>query len=103
MAGPQSPISPRHSHKLCNIVNITLILFTKAAIDCSHHQLHRDIHIKTLFLMVTQLINLGISYSFLNEFLEEYVRIVFWEDLSGSWLSSGILTSRMNGVIKREF
>ena len=49
MAGPQGPIGPWLLHKLCSTVNITLILSTKAAIDCSHHELQRDIHINCFY------------------------------------------------------
>ena len=40
MVGPWSPIGPWLSHKVCSTVNITPILSTKVAIDCSHHELY---------------------------------------------------------------
>ena len=43
MAGPRGPIGPWLSHKLCNIINVTPTLSTKATINCSHHELHSDI------------------------------------------------------------
>jgi hypothetical protein len=46
MAGPRGPIGPWLSHKLCNTVDMTPILTMKAAIDCSHHEMHKDIQIK---------------------------------------------------------
>ena len=52
MAGTQGSIGPWLLHKLCSIINITPILSTKVTIDCSHHELHRDIKIN-FFLMVT--------------------------------------------------
>ena len=36
-------------HKLCSTVNITPILSTKLTIDCSHHELHGDIHVSNSF------------------------------------------------------
>ena len=55
MAGPRGPISSWLSHRLCSTINITPTFSTKAAIDCSHRELHGDIHIK-IIIMVTQLV-----------------------------------------------
>jgi hypothetical protein len=46
MAGPQGPIGPWLSLKLCSTIDITLTLSTKATIDYSHHELRGDICIK---------------------------------------------------------
>ena len=54
MAGPQGPIGPWFSHKLCSTVNITPILFAKAAVHYSHHELQRTFRL--IFLMLTQII-----------------------------------------------
>ena len=43
--GTPCSIGPWLSHKLCSTVNMTPILSMKAAIDCSHHELHVDIQI----------------------------------------------------------
>ena len=67
MVGSHGPIGPWLSHKLCSTVNMTPTM--KVAIDCSHHELHKDIQIK--ILMVIQLVNLRVSYSFLDEFPEK--------------------------------
>ena len=65
MAGSQGLVGPWLSHKLCSIVNVTSILFMKAAIYCSHHQLHGDIQINFIYFeMMMQLIILGVSHSF---------------------------------------
>jgi hypothetical protein len=63
MAGPHGPIGPWLSHELCSIVNVTLILSMKAAIDYSYHELHGDIQFYFI-LMLTQLIILGVLCSF---------------------------------------
>ena len=62
MVGPRGPIGPWLSHKLCSTVNMTSILSMKAAINYSHYELHKDIQIN-FFLMVMQLVILGVSYS----------------------------------------
>ena len=43
MAGPRGSIGPWLLHKLYGSVNITPILSTKVAINCSHHELHGGI------------------------------------------------------------
>ena len=83
MAGPRGPIGPWLSQKLYSIVNMTPILSLKVAIDCSHQELYRDIQIN--FLMVMQLVILGVSYSFF--------RWIFGELIKNNFLSE---------VIKRE-
>ena len=84
MAGPQGPIGPWLSHKLYSTVNITSIFYMKAAIDCSHHELHGNIQIN-FFLMVMQLVILGVLYSFVK------------------WISREIIKNKfLSEVIKRE-
>ena len=63
MEGPRGPIGPQLSHKLCSSINITLILSMKAAVNCSHHELHMHIHNK-IKLMLMKLVILGVSCSF---------------------------------------
>ena len=43
IVGPWGFIGPWLSLKLSSTVNITPILSTEAAVDCSHHELHGDI------------------------------------------------------------
>ena len=82
MAGPRGLIGPWLSHKLCSIVNITLDLSTKVAIDCSHHELHMVIQLN-FFWRWRNSSFLSVSYSYFrwifgeigkNKFLSEAIR-----------------------------
>ena len=83
MVGPRGPIGPWLSHKLCNTVNMTPILSMKR--QSIAHITSYTWTFKSIFLMVIQLVILGVSYSFF--------RWIFIEILKNKFL---------NEVIKRE-
>ena len=70
MAGPRGPISPWLSQFFCSTVNITPILSTKVAMNCSHHELHGIF--RSIFFNVDAISHFeGYHAHFLDGFLEK--------------------------------